>query len=448
MPSWFDITSQIERRGAPSWWSDKLSWGGLVSTASTRSRVTVTPTGALGLTAVYAAINCIATDVSTLPLEVWKRRRSGGRDRVTDHKIDYLLGVSTDNETPANRFEQSLVGHALGWGNGYAEIEYESNGQVKGLYLLDPAQTRPDRRPQDKRLFYRSGNSTLPPWRMLHIAGFGYDGLQGYSPINLAREAIGLGIAAEQFGAAFFGNSAKPSGVLETPLKLSPQAIANLRESWERMHQGGENAARTAILEQGMKWNSTMIPPEDAQFLETRKFQVLEVARLFRIPPHKIGDYSQSHLANIEAANLDYLQTTILPWCLSIEQELNRKLFTEAERRQGYFVCHDTSVLLRADSKTRGDMYRTLRELGAITPNEIREREGLNPIAAEDGGDLFLVQGQYVPLESLVDSGDSSANLPAITLPDDTDDEPSLLGEGSSAELPAINGRAWSANYV
>jgi hypothetical protein len=197
-----------------------------------------------------------------------------------------------------------------------------------------------------------------------------------------------------------------------------------------------------------MKWNSTMIPPEDAQFLETRKFQVLEVARLFRIPPHKIGDYSHSHLSNIEAANLDYLQTTILPWCLSIEQELNRKLFTEAERRQGYFVCHDTSVLLRADSKTRGDMYRTLRELGAITPNEIREREGLNPIASEDGGDLFLVQGQYVPLESLVDAGDSSANLPAITLPDDTDDEPNLLEEDSSAELPAVNGRAWSANYV
>lgn len=411
MPSWF---ASIERRGAPSWWSDKLSWGGLVSTTTTRARVTVTPQSALSVTAAYAAINCISTDVATLPLEVWRRRKSGGRDRITDHRVDELLNISTDGETPSNRWEQSLIAHALGWGNGYAELTYGRDGQVEGLYLLDPSQTEPDRRPQDKRLFYKSGNATLPPWRMIHIAGLGYDGLRGYSPINLAREAIGMAQAAEQFGASFFGNSARPSGVLETPLKLSPQAIANLRESWERMHQGGDNAARTAILEQGMKWTSTMMAPEDAQFLETRKFQVLEIARLFRVPPHKIGDYSQSHLSNIEAANLDYLQTTILPWCMTIEQELNRKLFTEAERRQGYFVAHDTSVLLRADSKTRGDMYRTLRELGAITPNEIREREGLNPIDPEDGGDLFLVQGQYVPLESLVDSGDSSAEIPAV----------------------------------
>lgn len=427
------VWGAISRR-ASSWWSGKTTWGSwsylVPSGYNSRSGVTVTPESALSLAAAYAAINVIATDVSSLPLKVYRRRRDGGRDEANDIPLSGLLSRSPNGETTSLRFRQALMGHVLGWGNGYAEISFDGDGAPTAMDILDPGATAPERIPQNKRLFYRtSGGRTVPPYRVLHLAGLGFDGLKGYSPITQAREAVGLGLAAENFGCTFFGNGTWPGLVLESPQKLSKEAISNLKEQWESLHRGGDNAHRVAVLEMGMKASRVTISPEDAQFLETRKFQVVEIARLYRLPPHKIGDYSQSHLANIEAANLDYVTTVLVPWCAMIEQEINLKLLTEEQRRAGYYAEHNMTALLRGDMRARAEFYTKMRDLAAISPNEIREKENLNPV---DGGDLYLAPLNMAPLSMIeekakadLDKAKEEAKPKPVlvqSLPDDLDE--------------------------
>jgi HK97 family phage portal protein len=395
---------RTEWRGvAPSYWADRASWGSwsaLVPGGTiARAGIPVDEDTALTLTAAYAAINVISSDVAMLPLKVYRRRRDGRRDRVLDHPVTELLAISPDGETTACRWRQALTGHVLGWGNGYAEITF-AGGRPSGLYLLDPKRTRAERRPQDNHLFYRHGTGTLPRDRVLHVAGLSFDGLSGYSPIRLAREAIALGLAAEYYGAAFFGNQARPSGVLRHPSKLSAEAQARLRESWEALHNGA-GAHRTAVLSEGMEFQSITVPPEDAQFLATRQFQVVEIARMYRLPPHKLGDYSQSHLANIEASNIDYLTTTLMPWLGAIEDEFTRKLFTPEERARGFYCEHDANALLRGDITSRFGAYSVALRDGWLNRDDVRERENLNPIGEPSGGRIYTVQAQMVPLGQL-----------------------------------------------
>ena len=198
----------------------------------------------------------------------------------------------------------------------------------------------------------------------------------GYSPVTLSRQAIGLGIAAEEFGASLFGNGSIPKGVIKTAKRLTPEAAANLRRSWEVMHQGTKSANGTAVLEEGMTWESITIPPEDAQFLATRQFQVLEIARIYRLPPHKLGDFSRATFSNIEETNLDYLMTSLMPWLIQVEQEWGRKLLTREDRRAGYFLKHDMSALLRGNMQARADYYTKLQATGALSPNQIASMGG------------------------------------------------------------------------
>jgi HK97 family phage portal protein len=403
------LLARIQQR-AQSWWSNKPAWGSwsyLVPSGNrNRSGQVVTPDSALTLAAAFAAINVIATDTASFPLCLHRKRKDGGSDEITDDPRAQMMAVSPDGETTSLRFRQDLMGHVLGWGNGYAEIEFDDSGVPTGLYVLDPNATNPERIPQNRRLFYRtSGGRTLPPYRVLHFAGLGYDGLKGYSPITLAKESIGLGLAAEAFGCTFFGNGTWPGLVLESPQKLSKDSVSNLREQWEELHRGGDNSHRVAVLEMGMKASRVTINPEDAQFLETRKFQVVEVARIFRLPPHKIGDYSQSHLANIEASNLDYASTVLTPWCRMVEQQLDFKLLTEDERRAGFYFQHDMTSLLRGDSQSRANFYAKLRDLGAINPNEIRAKENLDPI---EGGDVYLVPMNMTPLSMIEEQAEAA----------------------------------------
>ena len=369
-----------------------------------RAGINVTPATALGLTAYYAAVNCISTDIACLPLKVYRRRKGGGRDEARDDHRWERLNVSPNGETTAMRWRQAWLSHALGWGDGMAEIETSLGGEVLKLHLLDPAGTRAERNPA-KELFYRLPNGkTLPPHKVIHLAGLGFDGLRGYTPALLHKEAVGLALAAEAFGATFFGNGTNAEGVLEHPGKLGKEAIENLRESIEKIHGGPYKSHKLMILEEGMKFSKTTIDPEAAQFLATREHQVLEVARMFRCPPNKLGDYSQAHLANLEFSNIDYLQTTLGPWCTGIEQELNRKLFTTQERAEGFYVKHDMKAFLRGDSRSRAEYYTKLRDLGALSPNEIRDLEELNPI---EGGDTYLVP---MNMARLADAGKAKDN--------------------------------------
>lgn len=397
--------SLVSRLFAPR--ESRAAFGGgstYVPGMGTLAGITVTPQTALTFTAAFAAINVLSTDLASLPRGVYRRLPDGTEVPAFDTPQHKLISVAPNGEQSGFRFRQHLNGHVHGWGNGYAEIVRDQyTGDPVALWPLHPATTKPERT-ASKQLIYRIDEGRKAPLLaedVLHLAGLGFDGIQGYCPVTLAQEAIGLGKGAEQFGSAFFGNGAISGGILEFPKRLSEQASKNLRESFERVHQGTQNAHRVAVLEEGATWKATQIPPEAAQFLATRNFQVLEIARMWRIPPHKLGDYSQSHLANLEESNLDYLQTTLLGWVVMEEAELNAKLFSEADRESGLFVKTDMTAMSRGNMGARVAFYQGLRNMGAITSNEIRTREGFNPIGKADGGDLVIVQGQYVPLSQV-----------------------------------------------
>ncbi len=359
----------------------------------------VSEQSALSLVPVYAAINRIATDLSSLCLRVFERTANSGRAEAVDLRQNEMLGLEPNPEMPSDRFRKALQGHLLGWGNAYSEIEITRGGDPVNLWPLPPSQTLADRTSTGKLVYLvDNGRRTLPPDRVLHLAGLGYDGIKGYSPVRMARNAIALGKSAESSGLMLFGNGHLMGGVVTLEKELSPDAQRNLREQIGERHQGVENAHLPLILDDGAKWNPTAIPPEDAQFLESRRFQTIEIARLYGLPPWKIGDYSDATLANIENANLDYVMSTLVGWAVVWEQEINRKLFTGADRRR-YFAEFSFLSFLRGNMAARSQFYKELFQMGVFTPNEIRRRENLDPIGAD--GDRHFVPLNMTTLDQV-----------------------------------------------
>jgi HK97 family phage portal protein len=379
-----------------------------------RSSPRVTPESALRHIPVYSAVNRLATDLSVLPLNVYRRRAGGGRDTLSAHLANRLLNLSPDGEMTAMGFRQALFGHVLTCDRGgFAEIDWTRDGQLGALYLLDPRTTRPERTPQSKKLYYRIDNGkSLPPYKVLHVAGLGFNGLEQYSPILLGSAGIGLGIAAEMFGSSFFGNAARPSGALKHPGTLSDAARKRLRDGWEFRHGGEENVGRTAILEEGMDWTPFTVPPEEGQYDQTRRYQRTEVAALYSMPPHKIGDFSEAHLANIEAANLDYLMTALVGWMRAMESACNLKLFRRDEQDSGCYVKHNANALLRGNIKDRGLFYQQGITNGWFTVNDVLEWEDLNPIPADRGGERRFVPANLMPLDGAPAAPESPTTAP------------------------------------
>ena len=235
----------------------------------------------------------------------------------------------------------------------------------------------------------------LRPSDMLHIPGLGFDGLVGYSPIAMAKNAIGMAIACEEYGAKFFANGAAPGGVLEHPGTIKdPQRV---RESWQSTFGGSGNANKIAVLEEGMKYTPIGISPEQAQFLETRKFQINEIARIFRVPPHMVGDLEKSSFSNIEQQSLEFVKYTLEPWLVRWEQSIQRTLLSPEEKKR-YFAKFNVEGLLRGDYASRMSGYATARQNGWMSANDIRELENMDRIPAEEGGDLYLINGNMLPL--------------------------------------------------
>lgn len=357
-----------------------------------------TPQNVLTIAAAYAAIYAISSDTAILPFKCFQRTPRGRREAPEKNATE-LLNVSPDGETTAIRFRQALMGHAVSRGNSYAEIRFRGDGQPGALHLLPPS-VKPQRHPANGKLYYDLGDGkTLPPSRVLHLAGLGGDGLTGYSPIGLCKRTFDLTISAEQYGVGYWKNGSRPGGVITYPGEVTPAMRDNLVASWERMHRGAENASKVAVLEEGAAYHAITIPPEEAQFLETRKFQIIDIARIFRVPPHKIADYSQMQLASagVEAANIDYVTTTLMVWCSQLEAEANRKLLTPEDRANGYYFKHMANALLRGAMAQRAEFYSKLFAMGVLSPNEIRELEEMNPV---DGGDNHFVPLNMDSLES------------------------------------------------
>ncbi len=353
------------------------------------------------MTAVYSCVRILAEAVAGLPLHLYRYTADGGKEKAVTHPLYRLLHDEPNPEMSSFVFRETLMTHLLLWGNAYAQVIRNGKGEVIALYPLMPNRMEVDR-DKNGKLYYtyttqqddaptmKGSTVYLDPSEVLHIPGLGFDGLVGYSPIAMAKNAIGMAIACEEYGAKFFANGAAPGGVLEHPGTIkNPERV---RESWQRTFGGSGNANKVAVLEEGMKYTPIAISPEQAQFLETRKFQINEIARIFRVPPHMVGDLEKSSFSNIEQQSLEFVKYTLDPWVIRWEQTLSRTLFSEDEKKE-YFFKFNLEGLLRGDYASRMSGYATARQNGWMSANDIRELENLDRIPAEDGGDLYLING-------------------------------------------------------
>lgn len=363
-----------------------------ISGGKTDAGVPVSEWSAITLPVVYACVSIIADNLAQLPLNVYRSLPGGGREMANDHPLQVILHDSPNEDMSSFVLRQTVSHHALLWGNGYAEIERTRGGDPVALWPLYPDRTRP-RKPNGERLRYESSVNgqvvRIPPADVLHIPAIGFDGYVGYSPVAVARQAIGMGLAMEKFGGKFFANDSRSGGFLQHPGKLGDEGVRNVAQGFSK--QGGpDNAFTVKVLEEGMKFIATTIPPNDAQFLSSREFQVAEIARIYRVPLVLLQsmEKSTSWGSGIEQMMIGFVVWTIQPWIVRWEQEMNRKLLTDAERAAGYFIKFNLNALLRGDMKARGQFYKDLFGVGAVNPNEIRALEDMNPY---EGGEQFRV---------------------------------------------------------
>ena len=396
----------------------------------------VTERSAMQMTAVYSCVRVLSEAVAGLPLHLYKYTQNGGKEKSINHPLYFLLHDEPNPEMTSFVFRETLMTHLLLWGNAYAQIIRNGKGEVVALYPLMPNKMTVDR-DENGRLYYKyyRGNDEairskeyeviLSPYDVLHVPGLGFDGLVGYSPIAMAKNAIGLAMATEEYGAKFFANGAAPSGVLEHPGTLkNPDKV---RESWNATFGGSHNANKVAVLEEGMKYTPISISPEQAQFLETRKFQINEIARIFRVPPHMVGDLEKSSFSNIEQQSLEFVKYTLEPWLVRWEQSMVRSLLSPSEKRE-YFIKFNVDGLLRGDYASRMSGYATARQNGWMSANDIRELENLDRIPAEEGGDLYLINGNMTKL------ADAGIFASADREEDNSDEEVLEMDEQDSGE--------------
>ena len=361
---------------------------------------------AMQMTAVYACVRILSESIASLPVHLYQYESEGNKAKAVKHPLYRILHDEPNPEMTSFVFRETLMTHLLLWGNAYSQIIRNGKGEVIGLYPLMPNRMTVDRDSNGQIIYQyqmqdsdahtgKSGSVTLRPSEVLHVPGLGFDGLVGYSPIAMAKNAIGLSIATEEYGAKFFANGATPGGILEFPGTVkNPESI---RESWNKGFSGS-NAHKVAILEEGMKYTPISISPEQAQFLETRKFQIDEIARIFRVPPHMVGDLEKSSFSNIEQQSLEFVKYTLEPWIIRWEQSLNRALLSETEKPD-YFVKFNVDGLLRGDYQSRMNGYAIARQNGWMSANDIRSLEQLDLIPDELGGNLYLINGNMTKLQ-------------------------------------------------
>ncbi|MCD8109133.1 MAG: phage portal protein [Clostridiales bacterium] len=399
----------------------------------------VSERSAMQVAAVYACVRVLAEAVAQLPLHLYRYTGEGSKEKAADHPLYFLLHDEPNPEMSSFVFRETLMTHILLWGNAYAQIIRNGKGEVVALYPLMPNRMRVDR-DEHGRLYYeytlsdddapQIKKTILKPSEVLHIPGLGYDGLVGYSPIAVAKNAVGLTIATEEYGAKFFANGATPGGILEYPGTVKdPDKV---REAWNKGFGGSGNSNKVAVLEEGMKYTPISINPDEAQFLDTRKFQIDEIARIFRVPPHLIGDLEHSTFSNIEQQSLEFVTYSLQPWLVRWEQGIHRVLLNENERKD-YFVKFNVDGLLRGDYQSRMNGYATARQNGWMSANDIRELENLDRIPEKDGGDLYLINGNMTKLADAgifaADAGKENSDEEVLELEDPDGDG---SGDGNS----------------
>jgi HK97 family phage portal protein len=373
---------------------------------SSSSGKAVTERSAMQISAVYACVRVLSEAIASLPLHLYRYTDKNSKEKAVDHPLYPLLHDEPNPEMTSFIFRETLMTHLLLWGNAYAQIIRNGRGEVAALYPLMANRMRVDR-DENGHLYYeyqmstsdaptmKAGTVRLTPSDVLHIPGLGFDGLVGYSPIAMAKNSIGMAMATEEYGATFFKNGANPSGILSMPgVVKDPEKIRN---SWEAGFGGSSNSNKVAILEEGMTYTPISISPEQAQFLETRKFQLDEIARIFRIPPHMIGDLEHATFSNIEQQSLEFVSYTLEPWLVRWEQSMQRSLLSPEEKKS-YFIRFNVDGLLRGDYQSRMNGYSTGIQNGIFSVNDVRELENMDLLSDEEGGNIHVLNGNVVKL--------------------------------------------------
>ncbi len=396
--------ARAKNYGMGDWIQDTRTFmsGGL----TTDSGAQVSEHSALKFATVWACIRLISEALATVPLKVYRRRRNGGgRDEATEHPLFDVLHSRPNDEMPAVTYRETEVAHILQCGNGYSFPTQNSRGQVVDLYPVPWTQIYPRRNETSRRIEYvfsdRGKQEILPASQVFHIHGLGFDGTQGYSPIGMHMQSIGLGVAQEKFAALFFGNGANIGGILTVAGLGDKSNRDKIREEVEEKFQGLGKAHKLMVLADGSQYHRVSMPLSEAQFIEGRDFQVVDIARIFglSVALHLLGvNDKAATFASVEQFAIAYVVHCIRPWAVRIEQYANAFLFTPADRAQGYFVEHNLDGLLRGDSITRANVLSIMRKHGVLTGNEWRGFENWNPLPAEQG-DLVLVDQNLVPIE-------------------------------------------------
>lgn len=407
--------------GREDGWFIRMLGGG-----KTKAGTTVNEYTALYLPVVYACVNRIANPLANFPLSIVQPDGMGGWAEVKEHPMSQRIGIRPNDFMSSRTLRKTTQGHALLWGNGYQEIERNQKGEAVGLWPLLPDRTRPHRK--DGSVVFRTtidGTSfQIDHGNIVHVMDLSHDGYLGYSQVTIARQALGMAVALEEFGAKFFANDMKSGGFLQHPGRLGPRAQQNIRTpNGQRAApenpaaaveaQGGlDNAHRIKVLEEGMKFVSTTIPPEDAQFLGTREFQIAEIARMYDVPLVLLQSHEKttSWGTGIEQLMIGFITNTVAPWVQATEQEYDWKLFTEAEREKGLKVKFNMKAVLRGDMEARAAFYKAMFELG-MTINQILALEDMSGIGAE--GDINFVSNNVQTLERAI-NGDPAPS-PTVT---------------------------------
>lgn len=370
----------------------------------TLAGVTVSEDSALRYITVYSCVKVLAETLGALPMYVYRRRRDGkGADEAWDHPLYSLLHDAPNEEMPSMTWREAQTGHMALSGNCFSAITTNKRGQVIDLYPVDWHLVTPERNAETRRLQYRINDrgkdEILPASRMFHVPAFSANGIVGYSPMRMAAESVGLGMAATEFASRFYGQGMNVGGLLEHPGALSDKAWERLQASIDTDWAGLENSWRPIILEENMKFSRVPMPLREAQFIEQQKLNRDEICGLYRVPPHMIANLEKATFSNIEHLSIEFVMFTMLPWVKRWEQVANMRLFTREERVQGYYARFNLNALLRGDAKSQAEALQLMRQNGAINADEWRAMVDMNPIGGVVG-EVHLVNGNMISTET------------------------------------------------
>jgi HK97 family phage portal protein len=408
----------------PKAWNPSL-WN--LAGAQSLSGENVTESTALTYSAVWCAVSLISGTVSGLPLHLL-RNDQRKTIKAIEKSLFSILHSQANPYMTAQVYREVTTAHILTWGNSYSEKVRDGYGNIVELWPITPNRVRMEMEQGVLIYWIRVDDQEIPLTReqILHVPGLGYDGFQGYSVVGMARKSIGLGMAMETFGSLYFGNGTHPGVVVTHPGKLDQPSHENLKGALAQAHSGLGQSHRLMLLEDGMKIEKIGIPPEESQFLESRQFQIPEIARWFNLPPHKLKDLTKSSFSNIESEQISFVTDSILPWLIRFEQNFDMQLLSDNEKKQQkLYFRHNVDGLLRGNAKDRAEYYKSMWLNGFMTQNEVREKENMDPSNSPHTDDLF-VPLNMIPVTML--SGQLAKNEPKTPPPGDQNNQNSVPG--------------------